>query len=79
VDLRYGAAYAPARSQFAPVQDDFSVTAERFHEQDPDDRYWARNRHATMSDLMPGPGADTGIILSGLLDGLTGPGRPDDV
>jgi hypothetical protein len=23
VELRYGAAYAPARSQFAPVQDDF--------------------------------------------------------
>src|ERR1700688_3869101 len=30
LDLRYGGAYAPARSQFAPVQDDFSVTAERF-------------------------------------------------
>ena len=41
VDLRYGhgEACAPARSQFAPVQDDFSVTDERFMSK-PDDRYW---------------------------------------
>jgi hypothetical protein len=35
VDLRYGGAYAPSRSQFAPVQDDFSVTAERFMSKTP--------------------------------------------
>ena len=35
VDLRNGGAYAPARSQFAPVQDDFSVTAERFMSKTP--------------------------------------------
>src|SRR6516165_1968958 len=39
-DLRYGAAYAPARSQFAAVQDDFSVIAERFVSKPPDDRWW---------------------------------------